>query len=84
MLTMLPKFELVPMSRYFMTFAEGAPAREDAPVQDVEPLLGQQDVGRLARDVDRVGDGDADVGGVQRGRVVDAVADEPDDVPAAA
>ena len=45
--------------------------------------LEQDDVGGVARDVDGAGDRDADVGGVQRRRVVDAVAEEADDVAAA-
>ena len=39
MLNMLPKFELVPISRYFITLPEDAPAFEDALVQDPEAAL---------------------------------------------
>ena len=42
----------------------------------------EDDVGRFARDLDRGQHRDADVGGVERGRIVDAVAQEPDDVAA--
>ena len=83
MLTMFPKFELVPMSRYFITFPN---ARRPARMpwwSTSSPRFVEQDVGGLARDVNGSGDGDADVGGVERRSVVDAVPDEPHDVPAA-
>ena len=51
-------------------------------MQDTEIPLEQDDVGRLARHLDRGGDGDPHVGGVKGGRVVDAVAQEPHDVAA--
>ena len=82
MLSMLPKFELVPMSRYFMTFPKARRPARIPPCSTLEPSLGQQDVGRLARDVDGVRRGDAHVRGVKRRRIVDAVAHEADDVPA--
>jgi hypothetical protein len=50
------------------------------PVQDGQPLLEQDDVGRIARHVDRVVDRDAHVGRAQRGGVVDTVAHAADDV----
>ena len=53
-------------------------------MQHAQAALEQDDVGGVLRHVDGVGDGDAHVGGVQRGRVVDAVAQEADDVAAAA
>ena len=49
-------------------------------MQHAEARLEQDDVGGVSRDVDRAGDGDPDVGRVERGRIVDAVAEEPDDV----
>ena len=36
MLSMLPKFELVPISRYFMTLPKRPPALEDAVVQHAQ------------------------------------------------
>ena len=62
--------------------AERLAPLEDPGVQDIEPRLEEDDVGGIARDVDCAHDGDADVGGVQRGGVVDAVAQEGDDVAA--
>ena len=47
----------------------------------MQALFQQNDVGRLLGDIDGGIDGDAHVGRVQRGRVVDAVAHEADDVP---
>ena len=84
MLNMLPKFELVPISRYFMTLPNALrPSRMPA-CRTSQAALEQDDVGGVARDVDGAGDRDADVGGVQRRRVVDAVAEEADDVAARA
>ena len=82
MLNMFPKLELVLMSKYFMMLPHGAAPLEDAGVQHAEPALEQHDVGGVARHVHRGRDGDADVGGVQRRRIVDAVAEIADDVPA--
>ena len=66
MLNMLPKFELVPISRYFMTLPKAAPPLEDAVVQHAQAALEQDDVGGVLGHVDRARDRDADVGGVQR------------------
>ena len=43
-------------------------------------MLEQHEVGRVFRDVDGLIHGDADVGRVQRGRIVDAVPEIADDV----
>ena len=61
---------------------EAPPSLDDAVVEDGEPLLKQDDVGRVLGHVDGVLDRDADVGRVERGRVVDAVAQAADDVAA--
>ena len=57
---------------------EDPPALDDAVGEDPEVLVEQHDVGGVLGDVRRRVDGDADVGVVQRDRVVDAVAEEPD------
>ena len=82
MLNMLPKLELVPIRMYFMMLPKcaGLRARRRAAR---EVVLEQDDIGGLLRDVDRAVDRDADVGGVQRGRVVDAVAQVPTTWPRA-
>ena len=53
---------------------------DDAVLDDQEALLEQDDVRRLLRDVDRGVDRDPDVRDAERRRVVDAVAQESDDV----
>ena len=83
MLNMLPKFELVPISRYFITLPNARRPSRIAGVQDAQAGLEQDDVGRVLRDVDGRRDRDADVRRVERRRVVDAVAQEADDVAAA-
>ena len=55
-------------------------AFEHALVDDEQRLLEQDHVGGLLRDVDGRVDADPDVGGMERGRVVDAVAHEADGV----
>ena len=62
---------------------EDPPALGDAVGQHVEVLLEQDDVGGVLGDVGRRVDRDADVGGVQGQRVVDAVAQERDRAAAA-
>ena len=73
---MLPKLALVVMATYLKVFANVRRPSITPSLQHVEVALQQHDVGGLARDVDRLRDGDADVGDVQRGGVVDAVAEE--------
>ena len=58
----------------------GVPGCGDAAVQDVQVLAEQDRVGGLPGDPGGLGDGQADVGGAQRGCVVDAVAEVADDV----
>ncbi len=60
----------------------GAPF-EDAVLEHQQALLQEDDVGRFLGDVHRGIDGDAHVRRLHRRRVVDAVAHEPDHVPAA-
>ena len=79
-LNMLPKFELAPIRTYLRMFAEDLAALDHAVLDDQQALFEQDDVGRLLGDVHRRVHRDADVGGAERGRVVDAVAEEPDDV----
>ena len=80
MLIMLPKLALVVMQMYLSVLAKVRAAVLDAALQHVEVALQQHDVGALARHVDGLVDRDADIGGVQRRRVVDAVAEEADGV----
>jgi Double zinc ribbon len=62
--------------------AEGPPALKNSGVEDAEVALEQDDVGSVLGDVDGGRDGHADVRGVDGRRVVDAVAQEADDVVA--
>jgi hypothetical protein len=82
MLNMLPKFELVPISRYFMTLAKARRAFHHTFVEHVQAPLAQDDVGCVLGHVRRVDHRDAHVGRVQRRRVVDAVAEKADHVAA--
>ena len=80
---MLPKFELAPILMYFTMLPNTLRPSITPFLEDQQALLEQDDVGRLLGDVDRGVDRDADVCGLQRRAVVDAVAEEPDDVPLA-
>jgi hypothetical protein len=60
---------------------DGAPALPDGVAQDAQVLVEQDDLGGFLGDVGRGVDREADVGRVQRGRVVDAVAEEAHGVP---
>ena len=82
MLTMLPKLELVAHQHVLAGVGERAPALADAVAQHAQVVLEQDQVGGLPRDVGGRVDRDADVGDVQRRRVVDAVAEVADDVAA--
>ena len=60
---------------------EGAPALEHALVEHAQIVLQSRIIGRgLLGDVDGAVDRDADIGGMQRRRIVDAVAEKADDV----
>ncbi len=80
MLSTLPKFALVVTPDVLEGVGEGLPAQADAVRHHRKALVEQDDGGRLLGDIDRGVDRDADVGGVQRGGVVDPVAEEADDV----
>ena len=83
MLNMLPKFELVPMSRYFITLPKARrPSRMPA-VQHARPRSSRMMSAASRATSTARRHRDADVGRVQRRRVVDAVAEEADDVAAA-
>ena len=83
-LNMLPKLLDVPISTYLIVFAKIAPPLDDAVREHVEVLLEQDDVGGVLRDVRGRVDRDADVGSVQRHRVVHAVTEERDAAASAA
>ena len=78
---MLPKFELAPILMYLMMLPNTRAALDHAVFQHQQALLQQDDVGGLLGDVDRRIDRNADIGGLQRRAVVDAVAEEADDMP---
>ena len=82
-LNMLPKLLRRAHQHVLDRVGEDAPALGDAVGEHAEVLLQQDDVGGVLGDVGGGVDGDADVGGVQGERVVDAVAEEADG-PAAA
>ena len=82
MLTMLPKLALVVMAMYFSVLAKVARPSSMPSAQHAEIVLEQDHVGRFLGHVDRAVHRDADVGLVQRRRVVDAVAEKPTTWPA--
>ncbi len=65
----------------FQRVGEGAPAVLDAGAERIEVAPQQNDVGALAGDIDGLVHRDADVGFVERRRIVDAVAEIADGVP---
>ena len=81
---MLPKFDDVAISTYFSVLAKMRRPSHDAVGEHAEVLVEQHDVGGVLGDVGGRVDRDADVGGVQGDRVVDAVAEEGDVVAACA
>ena len=83
MLTMLPKLALVVMPMYFSVLAKVRRPSSTPWRSTSRSGLQQHDVGALARHVHRLVDRDADIGGVQRRRVVDAVAEKADRVAGA-
>ena len=80
MLNMLPKLELVPINRYFITLPKALRPSMMPVCSDRQAVFQKNDLGGVLGDVDGRGDRDADVGRVQRGSVVDAVAEKADDV----
>ena len=83
-LNMLPKFELAPMRMYLRMLAKTLRPSSTPSSSTIRSLFQQDDVRRgFLGDVHRGVHRDAHVGGAQRGRVVDAVAHEADDVPLA-
>ena len=66
----------------FHDVAEGAPAFQHPGVQHVQILFQQDHVGRVLGHVHGAVDRDADIRGMQRGRIVDAVAQIADHVAA--
>ena len=75
---MFPKFDDVPMSTYLIVLAKIRRPSTHAVGQHAEVLVEQHDVGGVLGHVGGRVDRDADVGGVQRDRVVHAVAEERD------
>ena len=69
------------MRTYFMVLAKIRRPSVDAVGEDAEVLVEQDDVGGILGHVGGRVDRDADVGGVQRDGVVDAVAQEGDVAP---
>ena len=77
-LNMFPKFDEVPISTYLIVLAKMRRPSTTPSARMSEVLVEQDDVGRVLGDVGRGLDRDADVGVVQRDRVVDPVAEEAD------
>ena len=77
---MLPKLELAPIRMYLRMLAKTFRPSTHALLQHQQALLQQDGVGRLLGDIDGRVHRDADVGGPEGRGVVDAVAQEPDDV----
>ena len=80
MLTMLPKFALVVMKTYLSVLAKVCRPSRTPCASDAQVPLQQDDVGRLLGDVHRALHRDAHVRRVERGRVVDPVAQVADHV----
>jgi hypothetical protein len=82
MLSMLPKFELIPIRMYLSVLAD-VPAFSDSLRDRRQARLEKDDVGRGPRDIGALVDADADVREVERRRVIDAVGEVADDRAAA-
>ncbi len=80
MLNMLPKLELVPIMMYLRMLAKVRRPSSTPSCSTVQVVPQQDQVGRLLGHVDGGVDREADVGRVQRRRVVDAVAEVADDL----
>ena len=83
MLNMFPKFELVPINRYFIMLPDARRPSRIPRCSTLSPGLTRMMSAASPRDVGRAHDRNPHVGGVQRRGVVDAVAQEAHDVPAA-
>src|SRR5258708_4735873 len=68
--------------KIFHDVAEGLAAFDDSVVKHIQTRFQQDDVSSVAGNVHRGGNGDADVGGVQRRGIVDAIAHVADHVAA--
>ena len=79
-LNMLPKLELAPMRMYLQDVREHFAAFEHAFFQHHQIFFQQNHVGGFLGDVHRGVHGNAHVGGAQRRGVVDAIAQEADDM----
>ena len=77
MLTMLPRFALVVVRMYLSVLAKVRLPSFDSSTNHVEVPLEQDEVGRLACDLDRGVDRDTRVGRMHGRRVIDAVPHEP-------
>jgi hypothetical protein len=73
MLNMFPKFELVPISRYFITFPNALRPSMMPLMEHIEALLKQDEFGCLLCHIDPHSNGDPYIGSVERGGIVDAV-----------
>ena len=82
MLSMLPKFELVPIRQIFHDVAESATPFQNPVMQNAQAGFQQDNVRGIAGDVYCCGDRDAHVGGVERRRIIDAVPHVADDMAA--
>ena len=80
MLTMLPKLALVVMPMYFSVLAKVRRPSSHAAAQHLQVGAQQHHVGALAGHVHGLVDRNADIGRMQRRRVVDAVAQVADRV----
>ena len=76
--SMLPKFELVPMRTYLRMLAKVRRPSATPSASTPRSWSEQDHVGRGAGDVGGAFDRKTDIGGVDRRRVVDAVAEEAD------
>ena len=76
--SMLPKFELAPIRTYFRILAKVRRPSSTPSATTSRSEREQDHVGGSLRHAGRAFDREADIGGLQGGRVVDAVAEEAD------